>query len=80
MDIKFTSHSIERSLERLGLTGVELFHLIKKKVKPNKINKKGIHYIWIKGKGIRLTMNGNKIITVWKQARKSKSIDEEIRI
>lgn len=71
MKVEFTSHAVERSLERLGLTGVELTNLIKNKVKPEKIQKKGVHHVWIKGKGIQLVMNGNKIITVWKNNKQT---------
>lgn len=72
MKIEFTSHSVERSLERLGMTGVELNNYLQKqigreKIKPEKIFKKGIHHYWLKGKGIRLTLNTNILITVWKK-------------
>jgi len=72
MKIEFTSHSVERSLERVGLTGVELNKLIQTKISRNKnisrkIFKEGVHHYWIKGTGIKLTLNGNILITVWKK-------------
>ena len=71
MEIKFTSHAVERSLERLNLTGVELLRLLKFKFKhnPDKLLKKGIHYVRLKIKKqtIVLTINGNIIITVFQQ-------------
>lgn len=77
MKIKFTSHSVERSLQRVGLTGVDLNRMItdlikKGKIKEEKIFKDGIHHYWIKGKGIRLTFNGNILITVVKKQPKVK--------
>lgn len=73
MEIKFTSHSVERSLERIGMTGVELNNYIRQqinngKIKSDKIFKKGIHHYWLKGQGIRLTLNTNILITVWKKS------------
>lgn len=71
MEIKFTSHAVERSLERLDLTGVELLkHLrLRFKDKPHKLIKDGIHLVRtkVKRQTIVLTMDGNKIITVFKQ-------------
>lgn len=73
MEIKFTSHAVERSLERLDLTGVELLRLLKFKFKdkPHKLIKEGLHYVRLKIKKqtIILTMNGNIIITVFKQQK-----------
>ena len=72
MKLEFTSHAVERSLERTGMTGVELNNIIQNKISrnkniANKIFKKGIHFYWIKGTGIRLTLNGNILITVWQK-------------
>lgn len=73
MELKFTSHAVERSLERLDLTGVELLRMLKFKFKhnPEKLIKQGIHLVRLKinKQTIVLTMNGNIIITVFKQRK-----------
>lgn len=73
MKIKYTSHSVERSLQRLGMTGVDFNRQIldsieKGKIKTDKLFKQGLHHYWIKlnGKRIRLTLNTNILITIWK--------------
>lgn len=72
MKIKYTSHSVERSLERIGLTGVELnMHIarsiVRGHIKPNRIFRDGIHNFTfkIKGQKIKLILNKNVLITVW---------------
>ena len=65
-DFEFTSKEVKQKIEDAGLNGTEILQLIKDTVKPNK----GVYYVWIKGKAIRLTLNNNIIINVWSQKKK----------
>lgn len=64
MKLKFTSHSVERSLERTGMTGVQLNHFLMKKIKPKHFKSKVPKYFWIRG--LKVLMKNNLIITVFK--------------
>lgn len=66
MDIKFTLHAIERSLERTGMTGVELKILAESKLKPKDLLHEQPKPVWIKGKRIKLIMVKDLVITVCK--------------
>ena len=66
MELKLTLHAIERSIERIGMTGVELKILAESKLKPKDILHEKPKPVWIKGRRIKLIMVKNTIITVCK--------------
>lgn len=64
MNLKFTIHAIERSLERTGMTGVQLKLYLNKKIKEKHVNSKSPKFFWING--LKVLMKNNLVITVWK--------------
>jgi hypothetical protein len=64
MRLDISVHAMERSLERIGMTGVELKLFLEKNIKDKQLKHKIPRFIWIKG--IKVLIKNNLVITLWK--------------
>ena len=62
IELEFTTHAIERSLERTGMTGVQLNNFLKSRLRPFQLKYKEPKNIYIGH--LRISIKENLIITV----------------